>query len=70
MSAFRDLVQGVVARIVGALSCDRFGSAAGRQTQACADTAASAVGPGQAEYSEQDLRDQERELRILMSNWM
>jgi hypothetical protein len=68
MSAFRDLAQGALARNVGALTSNRSGSPAAPPTRGHIE--APAVAPGTVEHSEQDLRDRERELRILMSNWM
>jgi hypothetical protein len=68
MSAFRDVVQVAVAWIAGALTSNRLGCPAADHDRG--HTKVPGVEPATAEYSEQDLRDRERELRILMSNWM
>jgi len=70
MSAARDLLQGAVARIAGALSFNRFASCAEDRGKGAAEVSPTAAERAEAEDRDYDLRDRERELRVLMSNWM
>jgi hypothetical protein len=69
MSALRSLVRGIAARTAGVLGLNRPAGHSERPGAASADTSASATARTDP-VSERDLRDRERELRILMSNWM
>jgi hypothetical protein len=66
MSALGALVHGLAVRAAVALG---LGRSADRDEAASADTSAPRAARS-APLSEVDLRDRERELRVLMSNWM
>lgn len=70
MSAVRDLLRRVLARVAGALSFNKSASLAADPGEGAAEATPPAVRPVGSEYNEHELRDRERELRILMSNWM
>lgn len=68
MSALGSLIHDIVARAAGAVG---LGSPTGRERpHAASMDARASASPDTNSTSDQDLRDRERELRILMSNWM
>ena len=69
MSALGSFVRGIALCAASALGLGGPAGHGERQGSVSADAGASPAGRS-APTSERDLRDRERELRILMSNWM
>ena len=66
MSARGGWFQDAMAQLVGALSFNKSTS----RTADPNTRPVEAIPLADSQYSERDLRDRERELRILMANWM
>jgi hypothetical protein len=69
VSAFGSLIRGISLRAAGALGLGGPADRGERSGLVSTDANASAGAPT-GSITERDLRDRERELRILMSNWM
>ena len=69
MRTLGSFAQAIAARVAGALGLSRRAGLADRPGPVSADRGAPPTAFTGA-VSERDLRDRERELRILMSNWM
>lgn len=70
MSARGGWLQGALARLAGALSFNKSASRASDPEAGAVAAIPTPARPVDGEYNERELRDRERELRILMSTWM